>query len=42
VMAFLEDAFHVTIDPSSHDLTQFETIEGIAAVVEAAPGAAAR
>lgn len=42
VMAYLEDTFHVTLDPSAHDLTQFETIDGIAAVVEAAPKAVPR
>lgn len=36
VMAFLEDTFGVTIDPSRHELTEFETVNRIAAVVERA------
>ena len=34
VIAFLEDTFQVTIEPSEHDLGEFETVNGIARVVE--------
>jgi acyl carrier protein len=33
LIAFLEDTFGVTIDPSQHDLTEFETVNSIAALV---------
>jgi acyl carrier protein len=34
VIAFLEDTFGVVIDPSRHELTEFETVNGIAALVD--------
>jgi acyl carrier protein len=34
VMAFLEDTFGITIDPNRHELTEFETVDSIAALVE--------
>jgi acyl carrier protein len=36
VIAFLEDTFHVTIDPARQDLLDFETVNGIVEVVERA------
>lgn len=33
LIAFLEDAFHVEIDPSGHELEEFDTINKIAALV---------
>ncbi len=33
VMAFLEDTFSITIDPNAHDVTEFETVDSIAALV---------
>ena len=36
VIAFLEDTFGVTIDPTRHELTEFETVNSIAALVERA------
>ena len=36
LIAFLEDTFRVTIDPSRHELNAFETVNGIAAIVEKA------
>ena len=38
VIAFLEDTFGVTIDPTRHELTEFETVNSIAALVERARG----
>jgi acyl carrier protein len=37
LIAFLEDTFGVTIDPSQHDLTELETVNSIAALVANAP-----
>jgi len=37
VMAFLEDTFGVTIDPTRHELTEFETVNRIADLVANAP-----
>jgi acyl carrier protein len=37
VMAFLEDTFGIVIDPARHELTDFETVNGIADLVEKAP-----
>jgi len=37
LIAFLEDTFGVTIDPSQHDLMEFETVNSIAALVANAP-----
>jgi acyl carrier protein len=37
VIAFLEDTFGVTIDPSRHELTEFETVNRIADLVQNAP-----
>lgn len=34
VMAFLEDTFGINIDPNRHELTEFETVDSIAALVE--------
>jgi len=34
VMAFLEDTFAISIDPNRHELTEFETVDSIAALVE--------
>jgi acyl carrier protein len=34
VIAFLEDTFGVVIDPTRHELTEFETVDRIAALVE--------
>ena len=34
VIAFLEDTFHVELDPSRHSLGEFETINNIIALVE--------
>ena len=34
VMAFLEDTFAISIDPNRHELTEFETVRSIAALVE--------
>ena len=34
LMAFLEDTFSVTIDPGRHEMTQFETVNQIAALVD--------
>jgi acyl carrier protein len=36
VIAFLEDSFHVTIDPSRQDLAEFDTVNGMVAVVDRA------
>ena len=36
VIAFLEDTFGVVIDPTRHELTEFETVNGITALVERA------
>jgi acyl carrier protein len=36
LIAFLEDSFHVTIDPARQELTEFETVNRIANVVERA------
>ena len=36
VIAFLEDTFHVTIDPARQDLMDFESVNGIVDVVERA------
>ena len=36
VIAFLEDTFGVVIDPTRHELTEFETVNGIAALVDQA------
>jgi acyl carrier protein len=36
VMAFLEDTFGITIDPNRHELTEFETVDSIDALVEKA------
>ena len=33
VMAFLEDTFKISIDPNRHELTEFETVDSIAALV---------
>jgi acyl carrier protein len=33
LIAFLEDTFGVTIDPSQHDLIEFETVNSIAILV---------
>jgi acyl carrier protein len=37
VMAFLEDTFGIVIDPARHELTDFETVNRIADLVERAP-----
>jgi len=34
VMAFLEDTFGISIDPNRHELTEFETVDSIAMLVE--------
>jgi len=34
VMAFLEDTFKISIDPNRHELTEFETVDSIAGLVE--------
>jgi len=34
VIAFLEDTFAITIDPNRHELTEFETVDSIAMLVE--------
>lgn len=34
VIAFLEDTFGVVIDPTRHELTEFETVNGIAALLD--------
>ena len=34
LIAFLEDTFHIVIDPSRYELTEFDTINKIAALVE--------
>jgi acyl carrier protein len=34
VIAFLEDSFHVTIDPSRQELAELDTVKGMVAVVE--------
>lgn len=34
VMAFLEDTFKISIDPNRHELTEFETVDSIAELVE--------
>jgi len=36
VIAFLEDTFRVVIDPTRHEVTEFETVNRIAALVESA------
>jgi acyl carrier protein len=33
-IAFLEDSFHVTIDPSRQDFSEFDTVNGMIAVVD--------
>ncbi len=33
VIAFLEDTFHVTIDPSQHELSEFETVQSMLELV---------
>ena len=38
LIAFLEDTFHIVIDPSRHELTEFDTINKIAALVERSGG----
>jgi acyl carrier protein len=37
LIAFLEDTFHVTIDPGVHDLEEFDTVDKIAELVARAP-----
>ena len=37
VLAFLEDTFGVSIDPTRHELTEFETVNRIAELVQNAP-----
>lgn len=37
MIAFLEDTFGVTIDPTRHELTEFETVNRIVDLVEHAP-----
>jgi len=37
VIAFLEDAFGVTIDPTRHELSEFETVNRMAELVQNAP-----
>jgi acyl carrier protein len=37
MIAFLEDTFGVTIDPTRHELTEFETVDRIVDLVEHAP-----
>ena len=34
VIAFLEDTFGVDIDPTRHELTEFETVNRIAALLQ--------
>lgn len=34
LIAFLEDTFHIVIDPSRHELTEFDSIDKIATLVE--------
>jgi acyl carrier protein len=34
LIAFLEDTFHVVIDPSRHELNEFDTINKIVLLVE--------
>jgi len=34
VIAFLEDTFGVVIDPTRHELTEFETVNRIAALLQ--------
>lgn len=36
VLAFLEDTFAITIDPMRHELTELETVNQIAALMESA------
>jgi len=36
VLAFLEDTFGITIDPTRHELAELETVNRIAALVESA------
>lgn len=36
VIAFLEDTFHITIDTARHELTEFDSVNKIAALVERA------
>lgn len=36
VIAFLEDTFHVVIDPTRHEVSEFETVNRIHALVEQA------
>ena len=36
LIAFLEDTFHIVIDPSRHELTEFDTINKIAVLVDRA------
>jgi acyl carrier protein len=37
LIAFLEDTFHVVIEPAHHDPTDFETVNTILKTVAAAP-----
>jgi len=41
LIAFLEDTFHVTIDPALHELSEFDTVNKIAELVSRAPRAGA-
>ena len=38
LIAFLEETFGVDIDPGRHELTEFDTIDKIVALVRALPG----
>lgn len=38
VIAFLEETFHVTIDPSQHELSEFETVQSMLALVRSSGG----
>jgi acyl carrier protein len=37
LIAWLEDTFAVTIDPGQHEMTEFETVNQIAELVDRAP-----
>ena len=37
LIAFLEDTFGVTIDPTIHDLAEFDTVDKIVILVERSP-----
>jgi acyl carrier protein len=37
LIAFLEDTFHVSIDTARHELTEFDSVNRIVALVERAP-----